>query len=65
MHIDSEGMRRAACEMNNAAENMNQAARNLQGVVDSFERVASNFTSDLASLMHRLEEVQRRGIEGS
>lgn len=65
MHVDTEQMRRAAIEMNAAAENMNQAARNMQSVVDSFERVASTFTSDLASLMHRLEEVQRNGKEGA
>lgn len=52
MHIDTEGMRRAASEMNAAAENMNQAARNMQSVVDSFERIGSNLIGELSDTLH-------------
>ena len=52
MHIDSEGMRRAASEMNAAAENMNQAARNMQAVVDQLERVISNGIGELSDTLH-------------
>lgn len=52
MHIDSEGMRRAAQMMDAAAENMNQAARNMQGIVDQLERVISNGIAELSDTLH-------------
>jgi hypothetical protein len=52
MHIDTEGMRRAASEMNAAAENMNQAARNMDGVVDRLERVLGQAIGELSDTLH-------------
>lgn len=52
MHIDSEGMRRAAQMMDAAAENMNQAARNMDAVVDRLERVLSNAIGELSDTLH-------------
>lgn len=49
MHIDSEGMRRAAGEMNAAAKNMNHAAREMNAAVDRLERVFSNFIAELSN----------------
>lgn len=58
MNIDSEGMQRAANRMSSAADDMNQAARNLDGAVDRMGRVFDQFSSDMASIMSRLEAVQ-------
>ena len=52
MHLDTEGMRRAASEMNAAAENMNHAARNMQAAVDNLERVLGHALGELSDTLH-------------
>ena len=59
--VDTEEMRRAASTMLSAADNMNHAAREMNSAVERLERVWSfTIAPDLAAIMNRLEEVQRK-----
>lgn len=61
--IGAEDVRRAASNIGHAADRMHQSATNIDGSIDRLERVLTNFAQDLASIMHRLEEVQRKSSE--
>lgn len=58
--VGAEAVQSAGSNMRQAADTMRQAGLNIDGSVDRLERILTTFAQDMASIAHRLEEVQRK-----